>query len=134
MLHNVDRNLKILIVDDSSTIRFDLTHLCGELGFNNTLTAEDGLDAINTINACDKKNEPVGLVLCDINMPALNGLDFLKKIRVTHQDLPVIMITIESDSRIVMEAITLGASHYILKPVTREKVLEKFEKILLPRK
>lgn len=129
-LDKISKDLRILIVDDASTIRNAVGKICIDLGFDNLGFAADGLESLKSIETAEKQENPFGLVLCDINMPALSGLDFLKEVRKTHPDLPIIMVTIESDSRTVMEAITLGASHYILKPVTAEKLADKLIKIL----
>jgi CheY-like chemotaxis protein len=129
MLDSIDKNLRILIVDDSSTIRETTAAILNDLGFTRLDFASDGMESIKEINDADNANDPFGLVLCDINMPALNGIEFLKEIRQTHSKLPIIMVTIESDSKTVMEAIALGASHYLLKPVTEEKLVTKMQKV-----
>jgi CheY-like chemotaxis protein len=129
MLDSSDKNLRILIVDDSSTIRETTAAILNDLGFTRLDFASDGMESIKEINDADNANDPFGLVLCDINMPALNGIEFLKEIRQTHSKLPIIMVTIESDSKTVMEAIALGASHYLLKPVTEEKLVTKMQKV-----
>ena len=131
MLDSIDKNLRILIVDDSSTIRETTAAILNNLGFTRLDFASDGMESIKEINDADNANDPFGLVLCDINMPALNGIEFLKEIRQTHSKLPIIMVTIESDSKTVMEAIALGASHYLLKPVTEEKLVTKMQKVFL---
>lgn len=129
MLDSIDKNLRILIVDDSSTIRQSVAGILNDLGFAKLDFAADGLESLKAIEDADSNDDPFGLVLCDINMPALNGIEFLKKVRETHPKLPIIMVTIESDSKTVMEAVALGASHYLLKPVTEEKLAQKLEKV-----
>ncbi len=115
---------KLLIVDDEPLIR----DLCASVFDNyNVLQAEDGFDALKYLN-----HEDVDIVLTDVNMPNIDGLEFLRIIRQERPDLPVILMTGYSDKELILNALKAGADDFITKPIsvlqlstTVEKVLER---------
>jgi two-component system chemotaxis response regulator CheY len=111
-------------VDDSAAIRKILQRvlLQTDLGLGSIFEASDGLEALETLKACK-----VGLILTDINMPKMDGLELLSHLKSDpdHRDVPVVMITTEGSQAKVMEAVTLGASGYIRKPFTADQIKEK---------
>lgn len=109
---------KILIVDDSLVMRKNLRTILSEAG--HTVIAEAG----NGIQACKEynKHQP-DLVTMDVTMPFMNGVDALKKIIYEFPDAKVIMVSIASSSKLIFEAMQHGATNYVLKPFTVEKVL-----------
>lgn len=113
--------MKILVVDDSSTMRRIITNTLKGIGQEDVVQAGDGVEGLAQLQA----NPDIGLVLSDWNMPNMNGLDFLKKIRETRKDLPVIMITTEAEKTNVITAIKAGANNYIVKPFTPDVLKEK---------
>lgn len=131
MIENIDKNLRILIVDDSSTIQFQLKEMLETLGFYQLFFADDGLQAVKAIEKCHKDNKDIQLVLSDINMPGLNGIEFLQVARTHNPDLPIIMISAESSTTVVIKALDHGANQYILKPITEKNLIEKLIKTLL---
>ena len=116
--------LDVLIVDDSAAIRKILQRVLRqtEVPIGQVFEASDGLEALQTLRA-----HTVGLVLSDINMPNMDGLQFLSQVRATPEwkDVPVLMITTEGSQNRVMEAVQLGASGYVRKPFTAEQIKEK---------
>jgi two-component system chemotaxis response regulator CheY len=121
-----DPNLKILVVDDMSSMRRIIKNTLKQLGYPNTDEAEDGQKALEKV-----RNESFDLVVSDWNMPNMNGLDLLKAIR---QDpklsaLPVLMVTTEAEMDHILEAIRSGVNSYILKPFTPETMKEKIDKV-----
>jgi two-component system chemotaxis response regulator CheY len=121
-----DPNMKILVVDDMSSMRRIIKNTLKQLGYPNTDEAEDGEKALEKV-----RNEPFDLVVSDWNMPNMNGLDLLKAIR---QDpklsaLPVLMVTTEAEMDHILEAIRSGVNSYILKPFTPETMKEKIDKV-----
>ncbi len=116
--------LDVLIVDDSAAIRKILQRvlLQTDVELGKVLEAGDGLEALETL-----KTNKVGLILSDINMPKMDGLQFLGRVKADPEcrDTPVVMITTEGSQAKVMEAVTLGASGYIRKPFTAEQIKEK---------
>jgi two-component system, chemotaxis family, chemotaxis protein CheY len=119
--------LKIMLVDDSRTMRRVQKNIMYEIGFMRVIEAENGNDALQKLN----KNIDTDLILLDWNMPILNGLDFLKSIKTMPEfkNIPVIMVTSEGDKDKVMEAIKAGAADYVLKPFDRDIIEEKIKRV-----
>jgi two-component system, chemotaxis family, chemotaxis protein CheY len=122
--------LDVLIVDDSSAIRKILQRVLAQtdVAINRVLEAGDGNEGLELL-----KKEKINLVLSDINMPNMDGLQFLTAIRANDEwkDLPVLMITTEGSQAKVLEAAHLGASGYVRKPFTAEQIKEKLAAIHL---
>lgn len=116
--------LDVLIVDDSAAIRKILQRVLiqAEVPLGKVHEAGDGIEALDSL-----RQHPVGLILADINMPNMDGLQLLSavKTQAATKDVPVIMITTEGSSTKVMEAVSLGASGYVRKPFTAEQIKEK---------
>lgn len=119
--------LKILIVDDFSTMRRIVRNLLKEIGYSNADEAEDGQVALNKL-----KNGNFNFVVSDINMPNMNGFELLRCIREDAQlkTLPVLLVTAEAKKEDIVLAAQIGASGYIVKPFTKATLEEKFTKIL----
>jgi two-component system chemotaxis response regulator CheY len=122
----VDKGMKILIVDDFSTMRRIIKNLLRELGFNNTMEADDGSTALPML-----KNGDFDFLVTDWNMPIMQGIELLKAIRADERlkTLPVLMVTAEAKREQIMEAAQSGVNGYIVKPFTAETLREKIEKI-----
>jgi len=120
--------MKILLVDDSSTMRRIQMNTLKSLGYEDVVQAEDGQDALNKL----KENPDVRLVLLDWNMPNMNGIDCLKAIKAnpTTKAVPVMMVTSEAEKSKIIEAIQNGASNYLVKPFEAEALKEKISGIL----
>ncbi|MFW1060805.1 chemotaxis response regulator CheY [Vibrio parahaemolyticus] len=118
--------MKILIVDDFSTMRRIVKNLLRDLGFNNTQEADDGLTALPMLEKGD-----FDFVVTDWNMPGMQGIDLLKHIRADAElkHLPVLMITAEAKREQIIEAAQAGVNGYIVKPFTAATLKEKLEKI-----
>ena len=118
--------LDLLIVDDSAAIRKILERVLRQAGIpiGNVHHSGDGVEAIDTLG---KQN--VGLILADINMPNMDGLELLGKVKAKTewQDIPVIMVTTESSQTKVMQAVELGPAGYIRKPFTADQIKAKLE-------
>lgn len=119
--------LKILVVDDMPSVREMVKATLAMFGFKNVLEAGDGNQAWEMIIAEAQANEPFELIVSDINMPKCNGLKLLKMIRAngTFKDVPVLMVSTESETDVIMSAIEAGANNYILKPFTKDIMKEK---------
>lgn len=116
--------LDVLIVDDSAAIRKILQRVLrqAEVPLGEVYEAGDGVEALAVL-----RKQQVGLVLSDINMPNMDGLEFLSNVRAeaAWQHLPVVMVSTEGTQAKVMEAVGLGASGYVRKPFTAEQIKEK---------
>ena len=123
---DLDKNLKILIVDDFSTMRRIIKNLLRDLGFNNTLEASDGTIALPMLKTGD-----FDLLVTDWNMPGMQGIDLLKAVRGDRSiaELPVLMVTAESKRDQIVEAAQAGVNGYIVKPFTAQTLKEKIDKI-----
>lgn len=116
--------LDVLIVDDSAAIRKILQRVLrqAEVPIGEVLEAGDGCEALEAL-----KSRKVGLILSDINMPNMDGIQFLGQLKASgaYNDVPIVMITTEGSQQKVMEAVGLGASGYVRKPFTAEQIKEK---------
>lgn len=121
-----DFKMKILVVDDFSTMRRIVKNLLKQLGFENIDEAEDGAQAYTKM-----KEGGYGFVVTDWNMPNMDGLDLLKKVRSDPaiKDTPMLMVTAEAEKEKVITAIQAGVNNYIVKPFTGEVLKEKMDKI-----
>jgi two-component system chemotaxis response regulator CheY len=119
----------ILIVDDSAAIRKILQRVLrqADVPMGEIYEAGDGVEALAAL-----KEHKIGLVLSDINMPNMDGLQLLSQIRATAEtkELPVLMITTEGSQAKVMEAVNLGANGYVRKPFTADQIKEKLHGIV----
>jgi two-component system, chemotaxis family, chemotaxis protein CheY len=121
-----DRNMKILTVDDFSTMRRIIRNMLRQLGYNNVVEAEDGAEALSLL-----QREKVDFVISDWNMPNMSGLDLLKAIRADDnlKPLPVLLVTAEALKENVVEALKAGVNNYVIKPFTAETLKEKIDAI-----
>ncbi|CAM2957433.1 MULTISPECIES: chemotaxis response regulator CheY [Moritella] len=120
------KQIKILIVDDFSTMRRIIKNLLRDLGFSNTYEADDGNTALPML-----KNGDYDFVVTDWNMPGMQGIDLLKEIRKDQAlcHIPVLMVTAEAKREQIIEAAQSGVNGYIIKPFTAATLKEKLEKI-----
>ena len=118
--------MRILIVDDFSTMRRIIRNLLADLGFNNTVEAEDGHSALAVL-----RQEAVELVVTDWNMPGMTGIELLRAIRADARlrALPVLMVTAEAKREQIVEAAQAGVNGYIIKPFTAQTLAEKLDRI-----
>ena len=112
--------MKILLVDDSRTIRNIQKNTLKTLGHTDITEAADGLEAL----ACLAKERP-DLMLVDWNMPNMDGITLIRKVRETDKKLPIIMVTTEAEKSRVIEAVKAGVNNYCVKPFTAETLSEK---------
>ncbi len=117
--------MRILLVDDSGTMRAIQKRCLAKLGIadENVIEAENGQVAFDKFSS-----EPFDLIMTDWNMPVMDGLSFLKKVRSVNQQIPVIMVTTEAERTRVVTAIEAGVSDYLVKPFTTEALNVKIEK------
>ncbi|KLD73186.1 chemotaxis response regulator CheY [Xanthomonas campestris pv. phormiicola] len=122
----MNKNMRILIVDDFSTMRRIVKNLLGDLGFTNTAEAEDGNSALAAL-----RSAPFEFVVTDWNMPGMTGIDLLRNIRADDKlkHLPVLMVTAEAKREQIIEAAQAGVNGYIIKPFTAQTLQEKLGKI-----
>jgi len=122
----VDKDMKILIVDDFSTMRRIIKNLLRELGFTNTIEADDGQTALPKL-----QEGGIDFLVTDWNMPGMTGLELLKAVRADPNlsNLPILMVTAEAKREQIIVAAEAGVNGYIIKPFTAATLKEKIEKI-----
>jgi two-component system, chemotaxis family, chemotaxis protein CheY len=127
---SVDTNIKVLVVDDYALTRDMVKSILRQLGFQNIVGVEDGVLALQVI-----REEKVGLVICDWNMPRLSGLAVLREVRSRERDkdLPFLMLTAEAYRENVVEAMKAGVSDYVVKPFTSSALADKIAHVLAPK-
>jgi two-component system chemotaxis response regulator CheY len=117
--------MKILLVDDSRTIRNIQKNVLARLGHTDIMEAGDGVEALQQV----QKDRP-DLALIDWNMPNMDGITLVREIRARDKELPLIMCTTEAEKSRVLEAIKAGVNNYIVKPFTTETLAEKIQQTM----
>jgi len=121
--------LKLLVVDDSSTMRRIIKNTLARLGYKDILEAEHGAEAWETLDA---QGEAIKILVTDWNMPEMNGLELVQKVRADSrfEDIPIIMVTTEGGKAEVITALRAGVNNYIVKPFTPQVLKDKLEAVL----
>ena len=122
----LDKNMKVLVVDDFSTMRRIVKNLLRDLGFTNIQEADDGSTALPMLQGGDFE-----FVVTDWNMPGMQGIDLLKAIRADSSlaHIPVLLITAEAKKEQIVMAAQAGVNGYIVKPFTAATLKTKLDKI-----
>ncbi len=116
--------MRVLVIDDSRAMRFLLRRMMTELGFE-VDEAAHGVQALEVLQGGERPD----LMMVDWNMPEMDGYEFVKAVRADQQydDVPLMMVTTETEMAQVMRALDAGADEYVMKPFTREVIEEKVE-------
>jgi two-component system, chemotaxis family, chemotaxis protein CheY len=120
--------LKLLVVDDSSTMRRIIKNTLARLGYKDILEGADGLEGWAAMDA----NPDIDMLITDWNMPEMNGLELVKKVRADDRfkDVPIIMVTTEGGKAEVITALKAGVNNYIVKPFTPQVLKEKLAAVM----
>ncbi len=121
-----DPNMRVLIVDDFSTMRRIVRNILRQLNLNNVVEADDGTTAWDILN-----REKIDFIVSDWNMPNMTGIELLRKVRASEQfaHLPFLMVTAEAQQENIIEAVQAKVSNYIVKPFTTDTMKQKIDKI-----
>lgn len=121
--------MKILLIDDSGTMRKIQRNVLASMGYNDIVEAEDGEDAIRKMK---EHNFAIDLILCDWNMPKMDGITFVKKINAVPNlaKIPILMVTTEGEKSKVVEAVQAGARGFVVKPFTKELLSTRIKEII----
>ncbi len=121
-----DKNMRVLVVDDFSTMRKIVKNILRQLGFTNIVEADDGSTAWEVLN-----KDNIEFIVSDWNMPTMSGIDLLRKVRASEEyaDIPFLMVTAEAQQENIIEAVQAKVSNYIVKPFTPETLAQKIDKI-----
>ncbi len=116
----------VLIVDDSATVRAALRRILAEIGLD-VLEAPDGNTALGLLD-----NEPCDAAILDLNMPGMNGIEFIKEVRKlpAYKFMPILFLTTESQQSMRMEAKAAGASGWLVKPATADELINTIKLVL----
>ncbi len=119
-------NMRVLIVDDFSTMRRIVRNILRQIGLSNVVEADDGTTAWEILN-----REKIDFIVSDWNMPKMPGIDLLRKVRASEQfgNLPFLMVTAEAQQENIIEAVQAKVSNYIVKPFTADTLKQKIDKI-----
>jgi two-component system, chemotaxis family, chemotaxis protein CheY len=116
--------MRVLLADDSGTMRTIIRRSLESLGVTGAVEAADGLQAVELF----KSGDGFDLVLTDWNMPGKNGLEVAREIRALDQNVPIVMVTTEAEKSRVLEAIQAGVTDYLVKPFTTEMLRKKLDR------
>ncbi|CAK7064002.1 MAG: Chemotaxis protein CheY [Desulfovibrio sp.] len=121
-----DPNMRVLVVDDFSTMRRIIKNILRQLGFTNVVEADDGTTAWDILN-----KDKIEFIISDWNMPQMTGIELLRKVRASEEfcDLPFLMVTAEAQQENIIEAVQAKVSNYIVKPFTADVMKQKIDKI-----
>jgi two-component system chemotaxis response regulator CheY len=120
--------MKILVVDDSSTMRRIIKNTLQRLGFKDIVEGENGVEGWTML----EQNPDISILITDWNMPEMNGLELVKKVRAEEKytDMPIIMVTTEGGKGEVIAALKAGVNNYIVKPFTPDVLKAKLESVI----
>lgn len=121
-----NKDMRVLVVDDFSTMRRIIKNILRQLGFTNIIEADDGTTAWEILN-----KEKIDFLISDWNMPKMTGLELLRKVRASEAfaTIPFLMVTAEAQQENIIEAVQAKVSNYIVKPFTAETLGQKIDKI-----
>jgi two-component system chemotaxis response regulator CheY len=123
----------ILFVDDSPTMRSSVTFCLRNAGYRVT-EAEDGLDGLDKLQAIKKEDQPLALIITDINMPRMDGITFITKVKETEfKFIPILVLSTESEESVIEQGRAAGASGWLLKPFQPEQLLWAVKKVVWPK-
>ena len=118
--------MKILLVDDSKTMRVIWKKVLESIGGGQTVEGTDGVEGLDAF----ENQGPFDLILTDWNMPNMNGLEMVTRIRAKDKVTPIIMVTTEAQKPRIIKAIKAGVSNYVVKPFTPDKLIQKIDETL----
>ena len=125
------KDMRILVVDDFKTMRKIVTNALTAMGFTNIQEAEDGEAGYTALEAALAEGKPYGMVVSDWNMPKLQGIDLLKKVR-GHEKMkvmPFVLVTAEAEQSNIVDAVKAGVSNYVVKPFSPAAFAEKIQAV-----
>ena len=122
----MDIPMRALVIDDSQAVRRIIGNIMKGLGYD-TIQAGNGLEGLSQLEAHGLQD----IVLVDWNMPEMNGLEFIKAVRAipAYGDMPIMMITTETEMENISQAFLAGVNEYVMKPFDKDMILEKLQLI-----
>jgi two-component system, chemotaxis family, chemotaxis protein CheY len=125
-------SINCLVVDDMKIARKKIIQTLNSIGIEKVVEAKDGVEALELFEEAIKSGQPFQLILSDLNMPNMNGVELVKKVKSNPEGktTPFLMLTAESEKTVIMEAIKAGVDNYISKPFTPDELKDKITKVL----
>lgn len=117
--------MKILVVDDSSTMRRIIINTLSRIGFCDVVEAEHGKNGLEKLG-----QGGVEMIITDWNMPEMDGLEFVNHVRASNPSIPILMVTTNAAKEDIVSALQAGVNNYVVKPFTPETLKEKIESLL----
>ena len=117
--------MKILIVDDSSTMRRIIINTLSRIGYTDVVEGENGKSGLEKLG-----QGGVEMIITDWNMPEMDGLEFVKTVRGSNPSIPILMVTTNAAKEDIVEALQAGVNNYVVKPFTPDTLKEKIESLL----
>ena len=123
-------NKKILVVDDSATLRASVNYTLKSAGFE-TINAVNGADGLDKLTEAHKQGDQIGMIICDINMPVMDGITFIREVKKTpFKFLPILVLTTESQDDMKLKGKRAGASGWLVKPFKPEQLVYVTKKFM----
>lgn len=121
---------KILVVDDSATLRASVNYTLKSAGFE-TINAVNGTDGLEKLTEAHKQGDQIGMIISDINMPFMDGITFIKEVKKTpFKFLPILVLTTESQDDMKLKGKQAGASGWLVKPFKPEQLVYVTKKFM----
>ncbi len=122
--------MKILVVDDSSTMRRIIINTLNKIGYSDYTEAANGREGVEKLAAV-----PIDMIITDWNMPEMSGVDFIRAVRANDQTkhLPVIMVTTNAAQEDIVQALDAGVNNYVVKPFTPDTIKERIQAAIAAR-
>jgi two-component system, chemotaxis family, chemotaxis protein CheY len=122
--------MKILVVDDSSTMRRIIINTLNKIGYSDYAEAANGREGVEKLAAV-----PIDMIITDWNMPEMSGVDFIRAVRANDQTkhLPVIMVTTNAAQEDIVQALDAGVNNYVVKPFTPDTIKERIQAAIAAR-
>lgn len=124
---DINLDMPILIVDDSTSMRRIVMKFLENAGFNRFVEAEDGNQALDAV-----KKQTIDLIISDLNMPNMDGLEFLRIVKADAnlKDIPFVMLTVEAIQKTMNTALSMGVDSYIVKPITENLFVNELKRVI----
>lgn len=128
---NILENTTVLYVEDDGHTRESMSRMLNRF-FKKVIAVENGQIGIDEFKKNQEGENKIDIIITDINMPVMNGIDMIKHIRSVNEDIPIVLITAHSEANYLLDAINLNVSQYVIKPVNAMVLFENLQKAYLP--
>lgn len=130
-VENILENCNVLYVEDEGNTRESMARILKRF-FKEVHTEENGQRGLDKFEEVKDTDSKIDVIITDINMPVMNGIDMIKHIRSIDNDIPIVLLTAHSEANYLLEAINLGVTQYVVKPVNAMLLFENMQKAYLP--